>query len=128
MPYVQNFGIGCMLFLLAPTSPKPSWPCRSPPQLNTSELRAGFFYPVAAVAAFFGAFKLVLTFLVPCIYDCIFETYDLVSLKTSGLPTFISLGANMEFYLFTEPSLLIFFCNCKIPYKSASAEGGHPGT
>ena len=25
-------------------------------------------------------------------------------------------------------SLLIFFCNCKMPYNNASAVGGHPGT
>lgn len=102
MPYVQNFGIGCILFLLAPTSPKPSCPCRSPPQLNTSELRAGFFYPVAAAVAFFGAFKLEFIFFVPTgIYDGTLETYDLVSLKASGFPTFISLGAVMEFCLLT---------------------------
>ena len=33
-----------------------------------------------------------------------------------------------QFYLSKDPLFLIFFCNCKIPYNNASAEGGQPGT
>ena len=35
---------------------------------------------------------------------------------------------SMILYRSIEPLFLIFFCNCIIPYKSASAEGGQPGT
>ena len=31
-------------------------------------------------------------------------------------------------YLSIFPSLLIFFCSCKMPYSKASADGGQPGT
>ena len=55
--------------------------------------------------------------------------FDLcILLESSELINFSSFFKFKIIYLFKDPSLLIFFCSCKIPYNKASAEGGQPGT